>query len=100
MRKSPAVESGLLWLLQPAGTENHSKAQKNSQTCPCDAVESGFGTAGAAEHGASTCRQSSHPVTFRAVKQDENDQQDPNSDPAPRKNRIQHQTVSETGTGS
>ena len=98
--KSPAADSESLWLVQPAGTENHSKAQKNSQASPCDAVEGCFRTAGAAEHGASTCGKASHPVTFRAVKQDKNDQQDPNGDPTPGENGIQHQTVSETGTGS
>ena len=100
MPKSPAAESDMSSLFQPAGTENHSKAQKNSQARPCDAVESCFRTAGAAEHGASTCRQASHSVTFRAVKQDKNHQQDPKGDPAPRKNRVQHQTESETGTVS
>ena len=35
---------------QPTRTENHSQAQKDGQAGPSDAVQGGFGAAGAAEH--------------------------------------------------
>ena len=71
----PDIDQILInFLTQPAGTENHSEAQKNRQTGPCDSVESGFSTACTAEHRAPTCSEPSHSISLRAVKQNEENQ--------------------------
>ena len=75
---------------QPARTQNHSQAQKDGQTDPGDAIQGGFCTAGAAEHGAPARSQASHAAAFGAVKQHQYDQQYAGADPGPGQDRSEH----------
>ena len=91
MRHSAAAPS-FEALAQPTGTENHRKAEKNSETGPCNPIECRFSTAGTAEHGAATSSQATHPIALGAMQQHQNDQQDTAADPGPRENGGEHQT--------
>ena len=76
---------GCFFLAKPARTQDHCKAEKNCQDSPGDAIQCGFCTAGAAEHGATTRGKPSH-AGFGAVKQNQNDQQNTTADPGPGQN--------------
>jgi len=77
-------------LTQPSRAQDHRQAQKNGQTDPGDAIQCGFCTAGAAEHGAPACGQASHAAAFGAVKQHQYDQQYAGADPGPGQDRSEH----------
>ena len=79
-------------LIQPACTQNHRKTEEDGQAGPGHPVQGGFGAAGAAEHRAAAGGQASHAIAFRAVQQNENNQQHTAGDPGPRENRGEHQT--------
>ena len=78
-------------LSQPACTQDHGKAQKDGQTGPGDTIQRGFCTAGAAEHGAATGRNSPHAITLWAVEQHQKNQQHATANPGPRQDSGKHQ---------
>ena len=77
-------------LTKPASTQNDCQTQKNCEACPGDAIQRGFCTAGAAEHGAPACGKASHATAFGAVKQHQHDQQYAGADPGPGQDRSEH----------
>ncbi len=84
--------SGLQVLSQPSSAQNDSQAQKDGQAGPGDAVQGGFGAAGAAEHRAAAGCQAAHAVPFGAVEEHKNDQQKTAADPGPGQDGREHQT--------
>ena len=75
---------------QPAAAEDDCQAKKDGQQGPGDTVEGGFRAARTSEHGAATRGQTTHAITFGAVKQHRNNQDDAAGRPDVAQSGLKH----------